>query len=222
MILTAYQNDSRLVEIVDISSSLTTCENLPDYPITTRGTVGGLLDNKVPIVCGGLNVKDCYQYQQGQWQLSFPMNENRYHSAGMVSSPYQNVSHKLFVVGGGNPPLIAAEVLTATGWEVIGSPLPKQFFVSCLVSINETTIMLIGGTIENITYSKDTYIFNALTNIWVKGPSMELGRRGAGCGKISENGQSNRQIIIVAGGENARTSVEFLDDIDGSWRSGTF
>jgi hypothetical protein len=59
-----------------------------------------------------------------------------------------------------------------------------------------------------------------LTNVWVSGPPMISGRRAHGCGYIKENGQSKSKIIIVAGGFNASNSVEFLDGIDGSWRSG--
>ena len=39
---------------------------------------------------------------------------------------------------------MTAEVLTNGGWKIIGPALPKRFYVSCLVKINETTIMVIG------------------------------------------------------------------------------
>jgi hypothetical protein len=41
-------------------------------------------------------------------------------------------------------PTLSSEVRTENGWEVIGPALPKMFYVSCLISINETTIMLAG------------------------------------------------------------------------------
>ncbi len=65
-------NSSKIVEIIDLSSTTTTCKNLPDYPISTRGTFGGVIDYKTPMLCGGYynltsatSLKDCYLYNQG-------------------------------------------------------------------------------------------------------------------------------------------------------------
>ncbi len=57
MILNGYDNLTT-VEIVDLSSSTTVCDNLPNYPYAIRGTSGGLLDKKNPLVCGGISVQD--------------------------------------------------------------------------------------------------------------------------------------------------------------------
>ena len=35
----------------------------------------------------------------------------------------------------------SSEVLTSSGWETYGPPLPAVFYVSCLFVVNETTIM---------------------------------------------------------------------------------
>lgn len=212
------------VEIVDLSSSTTVCDNLPNYPYAIRGTSGGLLDNKIPLVCGGISVQDCFQYREGKWEATFPMNENHFHFSSMPSSPYKNESHRFFLLGGGEPPALSVEVLTNNGWEVTGSQLPRIFHGSCMVSVNETTIMLIAGSLGNGKLLTETFIFNSLTNVWVSGPPILSGRRFHGCGYIKENGQSKSKIIIAAGGTTggweALNSVEFLDGIDGSWRSG--
>jgi hypothetical protein len=79
-----------------------------------------------------------------------PMNENRIHFMGMPSSPYRNSSHKFFVLG----PDLTAEVLTDAGWEVFGPAVPKPFYVSCMVIINETTIFVTGHLPLKIFYIK--------------------------------------------------------------------
>jgi hypothetical protein len=214
MILNGFdEGTSQLVEIVDFNSNLTTCANLPNYPLIVRGTFGGLLDNKVPLVCGGPSVRECYQYNQGQWQLSFPMKENRFHANGIVTSPYKNSLQKFYVIGGSSP---NSEVLTSTGWETIMSPQPKTFYMSCIVTLDETSFMLLGS----FGIEKETYIFNAATNTWTSGPSLITGRRGTGCGKIAESSTSNKQIIVAAGGDQTPRSIEFLDGVNSKWRAG--
>jgi hypothetical protein len=61
---------SKIVEIIDLSSTTTSCANLPNFPISTRATFGGLIDYKTPMLCGGSDssnnpLKECYLYNQG-------------------------------------------------------------------------------------------------------------------------------------------------------------
>ena len=79
------------------------------------------------------------------------MKEARMNFVGMPSSPYQNSSHKFFVLG----PSATAEVLTDSGWEIIGPPLPKAISFSCLIVIDETTIFVIGSLKrDNVEFPK--------------------------------------------------------------------
>ena len=57
------------VEIVDLNSTLTNCSQFAHYPLAIRGTVGGLVDHKIPMVCGGTAPENnlCYQYLKGAW-----------------------------------------------------------------------------------------------------------------------------------------------------------
>ena len=70
-----------------------------------RGTIGGLIDYQVPLVCGGANPVDlvilttCYKYGSGHWVQTFPMVMPRIHFSGMPLSPFHNASHKFSVVG---------------------------------------------------------------------------------------------------------------------------
>jgi hypothetical protein len=57
------------VEVIDLNSSVTTCATISHYPLAVRGTVGGLLNKEIPLVCGGTEPENnlCYQYKQGAW-----------------------------------------------------------------------------------------------------------------------------------------------------------
>ena len=116
MILNGFKPESTKVEIVDFELANTTCQYLPDFPIYDHGTFGGLLANKTPMVCGGPHLRDCYLFQQGKWQPTFALKHDRFHSAGLAFSPFQNTSHSFFVVGSKSyNPTKFAEVLTGTG-----------------------------------------------------------------------------------------------------------
>jgi hypothetical protein len=65
-------SSSQIVEVIDLSSTTTNCANLANFPISTRGTYGYVIDYKTPMLCGGYynltslsGLKDCYQYTQG-------------------------------------------------------------------------------------------------------------------------------------------------------------
>jgi len=99
IVLNGYLADeSEIVEVVDLKSPDSVCLNLPKFPLVARGTFGGTIDGGTPLVCGGRDSNDCYVYKGGQWSETFSMNENRFHFTGMVGSPFQDPSHKFFVL----------------------------------------------------------------------------------------------------------------------------
>jgi hypothetical protein len=216
IVLNSLEN-TKTVEVIDFSNN-SACEDLQNYPIPTRGSVGGLIDNKIPMVCGGKGVEECYQYNQGQWQPSAPMLEVSFHSTCMATSPYHNSTHNFFVLGG-QPPATSIEVLTTNGWEMV-SRLPKVFFHNCILNLDDKSIILIAGAVDNNWYSKETYIYNTLTDAWTTGPSLANGRYAHGCEKIPESSQSNREVIIAVGGMGSPQTVEILDGINNIWKMG--
>ena len=72
------------VEVIDLNSTLTSCATPKHYPLAVRGTVGGLIDNEIPLVCGGQVPANnlCFQYTQGSWisgefkTIYFPRKNN--------------------------------------------------------------------------------------------------------------------------------------------------
>jgi hypothetical protein len=211
-----FEGNSKIVEVVDLAKSTTNCKKLTNFAVITRGTHGGLLPDFTPIVCGGANSNNCYKYYINNWVQTYSMHVPRMHFTGMTGSPYQNSSHLYYVIGNGS-----AEVLTDSGWEVIGPPTPTQFYHSCLMVINETSILVFEGQVSGVRdYSPLTYIYNSVTNAWTSGPSLKRSRRAVGCGLIRKTEDSDEKIFIIAGGEGGGVSVELLDEIDGQWYRG--
>ena len=68
-----------------------------------RGSVGSLIDDQVPMICGGcqepITINACYLYINKIWTPTFPMNTAKVHFFGMPSSPYQYPSHKFYAAG---------------------------------------------------------------------------------------------------------------------------
>ncbi len=86
--------------------------------------------------------------------------------------------------------------------------------MTCLVSINETSIVLIVGA------AAKTFFFDGLTNLTSNGPNMTIARTGNGCGTIPVSSSSTKQTAILAGGQNTLSSVEILDAATNTWIAG--
>ena len=214
---------SREVEVVDLGSTTTWCDELMPYPFVTRGTHGGLMPNGTPIVCGGQNSNQCFAYDMSEWNLNpgwvetFPMSTPRMHFVGMSGSPYKNSSHKYFVIGNWR-----AEVLTDSGWEVIGPTPPSPFYTGCLMIINETSVLVVEGQYPSVRdTSRNTYILNTKIDRWVKGPILSWSRNTAGCGLVRESKTSSRNVFIVSGGNGLGGGrTELLLDLQDRWYPG--
>ena len=223
MVNSFFSGASQIPEVFDLSFDTTICSDLATYPINTRGTHGGLLPDLIPIVCGGLGVDRCFTFEYSSgWTETYRMNSPRMHSTGMTGSPYQNTSHKYFILGGNT---LKPEVLTDSGWEILNGNYPSKFYKSCLMVINETSFLVFEGEPDQYwPFSTRTFIFNAAFNRWTRGPELIQARRIVGCGLIRESSSSSRNFFIVAGGENdgpsAMRSVEILNDLGGNWRPG--
>ncbi len=69
------QETGVVTEILDLSGSGLTCDNLPEFPVQLAGAVGGLLNGKIPFICGGYEAVEhlttkCHIYSPGSfWQL---------------------------------------------------------------------------------------------------------------------------------------------------------
>jgi hypothetical protein len=207
------------IEIIDLESELTTCQNLTNFPLALEGSFGGLGFQEKPIICGGRDEdrKDsnkCFSLEGNEWINSSILNAGKSYLASSPS-PYPTNDQKLFVTGGKYIKkgfINTVEVLTQQGWKTLPQRLPLTISDHCSVLVNSTTVMVIGGY-QNGEKSSNTYFFNTENKIWTAGPQLKIKRSKHSCGRIRKDSQSKDFSIIVAGGYDGFTmsSVEILD-----------
>jgi N-acetylneuraminic acid mutarotase len=130
---------------------------------------------------------------------------------------------KLLVTGGvgdSNSALNSAEMLTGERWESNISSLRVTVSGHCMVTVNSTTVMVIGGW--QYGYSGKTFFFTFGQESWTEGPELKNKRTSHTCGKIKRNKESQEMSIIVAGGndDSYLSSVEILDEGSKEWETG--
>jgi hypothetical protein len=132
---------------------------------------------------------------------------------------------KLLVTGGfdeSDLDLNSAEMFTEEGWESNIPSLPVTISGHCMVTVNSTTVMVIGGR-QNDQISGKTFYYTFGEESWTEGPELKNKRRYHSCGKIRRNKESQEMSIIVAGGwdgSSELSSVEILDEGSNEWQTG--
>lgn len=79
----------------------------------------------------------------------------------MTKSPFTNKPQSMLVTGGKNfgGALSTVEILTDNGWEVFTPSLPVTVWLHCMVLLNSTTIIVVGGN-QNGETSAKTYLIS--------------------------------------------------------------
>ena len=107
-----------------------------------------------------LNFSNCYMYKSGSWITAPGMVFGKYHAA-MTLSPFTDKPQYMFVTGGYSPSgrLSVSEILTDNGWEEFSPSLPVDIVRHCMVLLNSTAALVIGG-LQNGGYSTNTYLIS--------------------------------------------------------------
>jgi N-acetylneuraminic acid mutarotase len=217
-------DNTNTCEVINLASSASTCKNPLNFPAKVFAAIGGLGFKGNPIICGGLQngaySNKCYSLENNEWVSSASMNSVRVEAAAA-----QLQDGKLLVTGGWDvsaSPLNSAEMLTEEGWESIKPSLPVIINGHCMVTVNSSTVMIIGGW-QNSQFSGKTFYFIFGDESWTEGPELKNKRGWHSCGKIRRNKDSQEMSIIVAGGYNDGSylsSVEILDEGSNEWQTG--
>ena len=98
--------------------------------------------------------------------------------------------------------------------------IPKGIVGHCIVKLDRSKILLIGGYDYENNLRSETLIFDLENQQWSDGPRMRHRRRYPGCVKSNLDG---KPIIWVTGGFAGPygSSIEYLEDLDQGWKSGT-
>ncbi len=211
-------------EVINLASSASTCKNPPNFSETVHSAIGGLGFKGNPVICGGwqndFSSNKCYSLENNEWVSLASTNSLRDNSAAA-----QLQDGRLLVTGGYDgwlSNLNSAEMLTEEGWVSNIPSLSVNIRMHCMVTVNLTTVMVIGGD-QNEQDSGKTFYFTFGDESWTEGPELKYKRRDHSCGKIRRNKESQEMSIIVAAGqydESYLSSTEFLDEGSNEWQTG--
>ncbi len=209
-------------EILDLQSPAKTCTNLANLPEPIGQAFGGRGLKQNPLICGGTNsvANGCFSFENNGWISSGSMTSARSNAAVV-----QLQTGQLFVTGGLNGPnfLSSAETFTEQGWQAKVPSLPIPIGYHCMVEVNSTTVLIIGGY-QSGQRSAKTFYLSTKDQSWTAGPDMKTPRYIHSCGRIKKDNASQAASIIVVSGVGdgfvTLTSVEILDEGSNSWRTG--
>jgi hypothetical protein len=227
LVTTGFDTGSKNTEIMDLSDPSNVCQPslLADYPLDrVQGASGGLLTNNNALICGGWGsemIDDCYSINPHgiKKAATARLSKPRFYAASVVWN-----STTLWMTGGylpGNVRTKSTEFVQLTG-TTPGPDLPLEVAYHCLVSLNDTTLILIGGELQSGTNSKATWFYHTDHKTWTDGPSLTIGRNAHSCALFKSPQHGHTDTVIVTGGYNAENlaSTEMLNLESNSWESG--
>ena len=225
--LTGRPEDS--IEIIDLASEEKTCPLFPKFPHKISDAVAALLPNGSPFGCGARFPKfrdACRTFKDGKWNPAPSLTQSSSNFA-MALLP---TGEMLLTGGGANSsddefkPLHRTDILLTNGsWVNTGIDLPIPLAYHCMVLVDNSTVLSIGGH-QSTDPGRKTFKYSLQEKSWENGPNLINARSSHGCSKIPTSRMSKQESIIVAGGWNSnwkpQASVEILDDGSSEWRLG--
>ena len=195
------------VEVVNLDESNPglTCDNLQDLPYKLAGSTAQLFQGERPIICGGaedsgINACDCFELQEGSW-ISIASLSTCRRLAPSANVSLQN-GDDWFIIAGGSKyafgDLASVEAFNGNIWSQGKVPsLPRNVGEHCMVMINETTLLSIGGvefSYDYIGYTSYTNFYNSESNNWSEGPRLNFAQTGIACGILNWINHTQRKM----------------------------
>ena len=207
-----------VIDLDDLDPGLGRAQ-LPDLPACLWGPTGQFFSGQYPVVCGGTSSDNhscqCFSLVDSVWREVKKHQRCR----AFAKSAYLESQRHLLVAGGYNGEAMpSVEAFDGSEWTVGRYPdLPKPVSDHCLVRINETLLLSIGGTNTRLAsgVTGSTHILDIDLSRWREGPDLNLPRYGHSCGVIRQrNGPDGNLVatVVVVGGFNGGplSSVEVL------------
>ena len=215
LILVATGSYKNYVQVIDPKSTAS-CSSLPSYPLSTTGSVGGILNN-APLICGGYAPdtdtvhSECYIHDKSSnsWRLHANLKTKR------CSSSIVPMNGGLWLTGGLNGQIFSStEFVYPNGTVLYGPYLPAPRYGHCVVTLHNGLIMIIGGYPDH----KSVITFDPVNNSFDTGPpSTNYDRTHSACTLFYSPMHNNRPVVLTAGGRRQTTSEIYDYTIASSW-----
>ena len=201
-------------EVIDLENPSNYCDNLPDFPIKVEGSVGGLIHNDIPLICGGWNITHnmkCYSMGSKE-RLEVNLIQRRHYSGGII------IKNDLWITGGISAK--TSELIQSNGTSVVGPKLPVDLLYHCSTKINDSFVLLTGGA----DTKGQVLIVDAEENFKMEsGPSLLTERHSHACGTFIHQG---KPLVVVVGGTDGYKLLNTSEIWDPSshqgWTKGTY
>jgi hypothetical protein len=213
-LLVSSANSQEIINLDEKNPNLI-CDDLSNHSALGSSATGQLFEGKIPIICGEYKDRcNCQSYQYGSWNFTPYPKECRLGAASAILTNSKG-AETLLIAGGSNGEnlLDSIETFDGTSWDNQHiAPLPKPFIRHCIVKVNSSTLLSIGG-FDGKGLANHTYFYNSLSNKWTPGPSLNIPMKSPSCGILSwNNPESNQLERIVVAHQERKVSLLFLND----------
>jgi hypothetical protein len=211
-------------ELLNLDPTTESCSSLPNLSTFMMPMAGQLYNERDPIICGSLGfdvtncTNACYLFKNGNWKEIPTLNICSY-GFSMSSFIHQN-QNKLITTGGYDlyQHFATVEYFDGKKWTIDkNSQLLEAIAGHCMVKLNSSFLMLIGGEKKYLQSTTKTWFFNTLTGHWSAGPDLITARSSHSCGIMNWLNPRNKireKVVVVAGGDTGHhgktDSVELL------------
>ena len=185
---------------------------------------GGKIDDSTIIVCQREDGRKCLTIETIDLKpklLNFELGKVRTRGSSIAFKTKDGQS-VLWITGGRNATdatdLFDDSELVSTEGTTQGPKLPYPLRSHCLVKINMTTVLLLGGS-NGTAYPRETWFYHT-SGTKSKGPMMLNGRVRFGCQTVLHE---EEKFVLVVGGYiagNYIDTVEILDLKNNEWKNG--
>ena len=234
LVANSYYGDGTTVEIINLDDSNPdlVCDNLSDHPIKSLSSATGqLYQETTPVICGGGDGStrcDCYSYDNEAWN-SFPsLNECKSGSASVIIYNPNIDIDEIFMITGVSNGQSTIESFNGSTWNTGRfAQMPTAVSFHCMVKINDSLLMSIGGTVNGQGATDDTFFFIIAEDKWKEGPKLNIARDNHACGIMNwmntTSGELEKIVVVTAG--LGTSSVELLnlneyESFDKGWVNG--
>jgi len=110
-------------------------------------------------------------------------------------------------------------------WLEVKPPIPLTIAAHCIVAIDTSKLMIIGGNQNGANFQARTFILDITKCSWTEGPPLNAGRNFHSCARITVAVNPPVTGTIVVGGFNTPSTgefrSEFLPDNNSTWLLGS-